>query len=74
MNIKIEHGIPIPDACNRTGRTAIVNEMKVGDSTVVDGRGYAGCYAAALRRGLRLIRRSVGGGKFRCWLVERKQS
>ena len=66
FEIKIEKEIPIPSRKGRTGFTALVRQMTIGDSVLVTPKQAASIVAAISREKGKCARRTEGD-KIRIW-------
>lgn len=75
-NIKVESGIPIPQAGRGRGGKYPFKKLAIGDSFAMSGDEVAHkrlrCAAAlhAKRFGIRLTVRKTGPSEYRCWRIE----
>jgi hypothetical protein len=72
MNIVIEHDIPMPKPDGRAKYarskwTHIYNQMKRGDSFVVDRKEYNAARLSAAVAGIGIISRQIAPGTYRIW-------
>lgn len=67
---EIEHGIPIPEEEHVTGITALLKQMEIGDSIVVNYSKSQGIASIAQRLGFKTTRRKVKPGWYRIWRIE----
>lgn len=66
----IESGIPIPESQARTGLSAALRALKVGDSLVVKDKKASSVHAYAVRVGIRIKTKTEEDGTARIWRIE----
>ena len=64
-NIKIDKDIPIPEMRSKWRR--IFNEMKIGDSIVLDEPNKHSCLSSAYRYKVIVISKKLGENEYRVW-------
>jgi hypothetical protein len=67
MEIKIEKGVPFPTRTRRTGVTAALRRMEVGDSFFVEDASKRGSTLAMGQRIGKAFRTAKEGTGFRIW-------
>lgn len=68
---QIEDNVPIPEISEGYGkRKSVIQQMREGQSIMVDSKKEANSfYVAARRLGVKMRRKKVDEGKFRIWRV-----
>ena len=68
--MKIEHGIPIPAIVRKTdGITAMLREMKPGDSFVIPKEQQTSVRTIASKLKVSIVSRRISAAKHRVWRV-----
>jgi hypothetical protein len=76
INLKLEHNIPLPKPLHIKGKTAFIQQMKVGDSFLFDGTPTQATQLwtnPARRNGYAIAVRQVGNNRVRIWRIEKEE-